>query len=112
MTASDSSTSATLLRTGFALVLAGLIVSCRGNPPDPEPMASTAPSYLEQQPPGETPEPFAPGIVNTDAIELNGVVSPDGRYLFFSRRSGDSWDEADAGDVYWVEASVIRRLRQ
>ena len=39
--------------------------------------------------PGEQPELFAPGIVNTPAIELNGVVSPDGREFFFTRRIDD-----------------------
>ncbi|MHC5108964.1 MAG: hypothetical protein ACYTHJ_03685 [Planctomycetota bacterium] len=32
-----------------------------------------------------TPQLFAPGLVNTDAIELNGVLSPDGREFFFTR---------------------------
>jgi Tol biopolymer transport system component len=32
-----------------------------------------------------TPERFAPGIVSTDAIELNGVFSPDGREFYFTR---------------------------
>jgi len=41
--------------------------------------------YFEQPVPGLTPELFAPGIVNTDAIEFNGVFSPDGRELFFGR---------------------------
>jgi hypothetical protein len=73
-------------------------------------VSQASPAYLGQQPPGETPEPFAPGIVNNDAIELNGVVSPDGREFFFSRRTGGTWDEADAGDVYWVDARVIEQL--
>ena len=62
---------------GIAISLVCLMASCGGNPQDA--------GYLGQQPPGETPEPFAPGIVNTDAIELNGVVSPDGREFFFTR---------------------------
>jgi dipeptidyl aminopeptidase/acylaminoacyl peptidase len=41
--------------------------------------------YLGQTPPGMTPELFAPGVVNTEAIELNGVLSPDGREFFFTR---------------------------
>lgn len=41
--------------------------------------------YLAQPTPGETPEPFAPGLVNTEAIELNGVFTPDGREFFFTR---------------------------
>jgi hypothetical protein len=41
--------------------------------------------YLGQAPPGLTPELFAPGIVNTDAVELNSVFTPDGREFFFTR---------------------------
>ncbi len=41
--------------------------------------------YFGQPVPGLTPELFAPGIVNTDAIEFNGVFSPDGREFFFGR---------------------------
>jgi hypothetical protein len=35
--------------------------------------------------PGLTPEKFAPGTVSTEAIELNGVFTPDGREFFFTR---------------------------
>lgn len=42
--------------------------------------------YLGQPPPGETPQSFAPGIVNTEAVELNAVFAPDGRELLFSRQ--------------------------
>ena len=45
-----------------------------------------APSpYLGQPVPGLTPTLFAPGIVSTDAIELNGVFTPDMREFFFAR---------------------------
>ena len=43
------------------------------------------PPYLGQTRPGMTPEQFAPGIVSTDSIELNGVFTPDGREFFFTR---------------------------
>lgn len=42
--------------------------------------------YLGQTPPGMSPEVFAPGIVSTDARELHGVFSPDGKEFFFTRR--------------------------
>jgi hypothetical protein len=61
------------------------MTSCGEGPQDPRTDSQATAEYLGQQPPGETPEPFAPGIVNTDAIELNGVVSPDGREFFFTR---------------------------
>lgn len=41
--------------------------------------------YLGQPVPGMTPVLFAPGVVSTDAIELNGVFTPDMREFFFAR---------------------------
>ena len=46
-------------------------------------------TYLGEAVPGEQPVLFAPGIVNTPAIELNGVVSPNGQEFFFTRRIDD-----------------------
>ena len=43
------------------------------------------PPYLGQTRPAMTPEKFAPGVVSTEAIELNGVFTPDGREFFFTR---------------------------
>ena len=42
---------------------------------------------MGQPVPGLTPVLFAPGIVNTDAVELNSVFSPDMREFFFARGS-------------------------
>ena len=48
-----------------------------------------APSpYMGQPVPGMTPALFAPGIVSTDAIELNAVFTPDMREFFFARGRG------------------------
>lgn len=45
--------------------------------------------YLGQGPPGLTPVLFAPGLVSTEANELNSAFSPDGNELYFSvRRAG------------------------
>jgi hypothetical protein len=41
--------------------------------------------YLAQQPPGTVPEVFAPGVVSTEAVELNSVFTPDGSEFFFTR---------------------------
>lgn len=63
--------------------------------------------HLGQEPPGMTPEVFAPGLISLgDARELNAVYSPDGRIFMFSReidgafkmffsfrRSDDTWQE-------------------
>ena len=43
------------------------------------------PPYLGQQVPGLMPERFAPGIVSTPAIELNGVFSADQQEFYFTR---------------------------
>ncbi len=39
--------------------------------------------------------------INTDGHELCPFVSRDGKYLFFTRD----------GDIYWVSAAIIDRLR-
>ena len=41
--------------------------------------------YLDQPLPQLVPERFAPGLVSTDAIELNTVFSPDLQEAFFAR---------------------------
>ena len=51
----------------------------------PQPVASTV-RYLGQVPPGATPARFAPGIVSTPAIEINGVFRPDFQEFFFARQ--------------------------
>jgi len=52
------------------------------------PLASCAatPLPFDLEPPGPTPQVFAPGVVSTEeSIELNAVLAPDGRELFFTR---------------------------
>jgi len=103
--------------------------------------------------PGRTPELFAPGVVNTDGVEINLVFNRDGTELFFARTvdkvffiytsrlvdgawtaperldlypegvrgeavdmalspDGDSWPTMTAAEIYWLDASIIRELRQ
>ncbi|MGA0557493.1 hypothetical protein ACO2Q8_12625 [Larkinella sp. VNQ87] len=40
-------------------------------------------------------------VINTDSYEFCPFVTPDGKYLFFSR----------SGDIFWVDAAVINSLR-
>ena len=65
----------------FALSVV-VLASCAGAP-----RSATLPGgYLGQEPPGVRPSLFAPGVVSTpDAVELNGVFSPDGSEFFFTR---------------------------
>lgn len=44
--------------------------------------------YMGQEPPGQTPKIFAPGIVSTDGGEFAGTFSPDGREFYFTANSG------------------------
>jgi hypothetical protein len=45
--------------------------------------------YLGHPVPSQTPQLFAPDIVSTDAVELNGVFAPDMKEFFFARRMDD-----------------------
>lgn len=65
--------------------------------------------YLGQPVPGLTPERFAPGIVSTDAIELNGVFSPDGREFYFTRivEGLDTMHQMVFVDGKWGEARQL-----
>ena len=50
--------------------------------------------------------------INTDQTEFCPMVTPDGKYLFFSRRWGATWEETTAGDVYWMDARVLDQFRR
>ena len=39
--------------------------------------------YLGQDPPGMTPEIFAPGIISTGLSEIKAIFSPDGREIYY-----------------------------
>jgi hypothetical protein len=47
--------------------------------------------YLGQQPPGNTPELFAPGIVSTGHDELFGCFTPDGREFYYILGGEPQW---------------------
>ena len=58
--------------------------------------ASTA--YLEQTPPGDVPEVFAPGIISLEnRLETYPAFSPDGKELYFSVVNA-AWTE---GKILW-----------
>ena len=74
-----------------------VLTSCAARPPLPFDLA----------PPGTAPELFAPGVVSTEgSIELNGVLSPDGRELFFTRVAEDGCAGAVACDDEHLDALV------
>lgn len=46
--------------------------------------------------------------VNTPEWEMGPSLSPDGKYLFFTRR--ESWNTAVPSKIYWVDTKVIKTL--
>lgn len=38
------------------------------------------------------------------------MVTPDGKYLFFSRGHGATWAETMEAEIFWVDAAVIERF--
>lgn len=62
---------------------------------------------------GSWGEPIHLGdVINTADHEFCPMVTPDGKYLFFSRMYGGSWDTATGGDVFWVDAKIIEQFRR
>jgi len=43
-------------------------------------------NYFNQNPPGDIPLVFAPGIISTEHYEFAGSFTPDGKEFFFTRR--------------------------
>jgi hypothetical protein len=51
--------------------------------------------------------------INTSDTEFCPMVTPDGRYLFFSRTyGGGSWETTTDADVFWVDMTVVERLKR
>lgn len=47
--------------------------------------------------------------INTPAWEASASITPDGKYLFFSRNVGS--DDYENVDIFWVDAQLIETLR-
>jgi hypothetical protein len=109
----------TLTLAGTVAILAGCGTINRGDELAQSPNRSTSAAalaqpvlpYLGQPVPGLTPEPFAPGIVTTKAIELNSVFSPDGREFYFTRLTGgvdtDTLHQIVFADGKWGHAREL-----
>ena len=48
--------------------------------------------------------------INTNAWEASASITPDGKYLFFSRNVGS--DDFENVDIFWVDAEVIYALKK
>ena len=61
-----------------------------------------------RQPDGNWTDPVSLGeSINSNQLERFPSVSPDGKYLFFTR-----WTPDHDEDVYWVSASIIGKLKE
>ncbi len=49
--------------------------------------------------------------INTTEAENYPSVSPDGKFLFFDRRSGERINGEKQVDIYWVDAKIIENLK-
>lgn len=48
--------------------------------------------------------------INTGAWEASAFVSPDGKYLFFSKNIGS--DNYENVDIFWVDAQIIENIKE
>ena len=39
------------------------------------------------------------------------MATPDGKYLFYSRRFGATWETTTEGEVYWVDMRILDPFR-
>lgn len=102
-----------------ALLLASCSSTTRPDARAGESSPTPSLSYMGQIPPGTEALAFAPGVVNTAAIELNGVFTPDGREFFFTRHldgigtihhsvlGPDGWSAPVPLDVYGGSARSL-----
>ena len=83
-----------MTKTKF-LIIALLSLTCRISKNNDDFNFSTLNGfYIDQKPPGKTPEVFAPGIISTSEFnDRDLTISPDGSQIFFSRtKTGNSND--------------------
>ena len=48
--------------------------------------------------------------INTQYFEYGPILSPDQKFLFFSRR--EKWENAAFSDIYWVSTVVLEKLKK
>ena len=66
--------------------------------------------YIAFQVDGAWTEPRNLGRpINSEYWDIYPSVSPDGAYLFFTRRM--AWQASEDSDIYWVSAGFIERMR-
>ncbi len=49
-------------------------------------------------------------VINTEYFEYGPFISPDGKYLFFSRR--EKWKDSAFSDIYWVSIKIVDKFKK
>jgi len=49
--------------------------------------------------------------IKTEGFKCCPVVSPYGRWLWFSRCYGEVWPTTTDAEIYWMDASIIEDLQ-
>ncbi len=92
------------------LALALLSLSCQ-HLPNPQTLQGP---YLGQSLPGDTAQPFAPGIISTDGWELEGAFAPGMREFYYTTRAGADQAPTVIGyrqeDAGWARFIEFRRV--
>ncbi len=69
--------------------------------------------YLGQNPPGLTPEPFAPGVITKEGWQVSGVFTPDMQEFYFIRKNEETKEQVlvtyQYKDNKWQESDVSPR---
>lgn len=56
---------------------------------------------------------FSLDAANTPCHEFCPMMTPDGRYPFFSRMyGGGTWSTATGADVFWADVAAVERARR
>ena len=45
--------------------------------------------------------------VNTPYTDFCPMMTPDGRFFFFSRRLGTGWDDAPDAQIFWADSAIL-----
>ena len=83
----------------FLLLVLILFADCKKS----ENLSGLSGPYLGQKPPGLKPEIFAPGVVSTEAVELNSIFTPEGDEFYFTRK--------DSTGLYKIMQMKLKRRK-
>lgn len=98
-----------IVSIGMALLFSGSCGESAAEPQEEQNLLSLTGEYFGQEPPGDTPRVFAPGIISGGVLHATPSFTPDGREIYwavfgngpgmgriwFSRLTGDRWSQPE-----------------